>query len=399
MLERALIREGTVATVLDSQYGSTAKGVVSAYVTKNSRPKYLITANGRNSSHTVVDGDRKVVFKVLPCGAFYNGHDGYRPQIYIGPGAAFQVQDLFSEMETCGLTEEQVWIHPNASIVTEEDIAYENGLADFSGNPLQKVDHGSGTTAHGTTGSGSGAARAKKSLRKGLIASQVTELIEMITRPDCLIHDILQNGETGLLDGSQGFLLSLYGKFYPHTTSRAVTLAGFFADCDLPLSLLGDVFAVARTYPIRIASQRFFHDGKFLKWDEVLELRKSGIEPEVIASDSGGWYKDQTEISWDSLKDPLGVQIQPELTTLTKLPRRIATWSREAFSEFVTYNTPPVGNVHLFLTFVNYLGGKSAESFLVENGIRNMQMLGDIGHVFVSDGPQTDSFQNLAFSA
>ncbi len=406
ILPPRILSPGKIATVLDAGYGSSSKGLISAWITKNERPDFLLTANGRNSSHTVVDHNLgteamtpcqragEFVFKVLPVGAFYNKWRGYAPTIYIGPGAAFTVADLVKEVAYCELDRTQVWIHPLASVVTLDDIDYENGVRDFAGNLLPNVDHGSGTTKHGTTGSGVGAARAKKSLRKGMQWKDVTDSPTMIetglmfadTFEEAVIKR-LELGKTGLLDGSQGYLLSLYGKFFPHCTSRPVTLASFFSDMNLPLNLVGNVCAVARTFPIRIASIRYFLDGRPLTLAEKTEAESQGKVVETVDSNSGGWYPDQRELTWEQVALQAGHHVEPQLTSLTKLPRRIATWSKAAIKDFLLHNAPPGGcKTFLFVTFTNYLNQHEIEDWMSDN----VQSL-DVTEVLTSGSPETDS--------
>ena len=380
-----MVTKGKIASVLCSNFGSSSKGLVSAWVTKNQRPDLLMTANGRNSSHTVVDStvsNTPQVFKVLPAGAFYNGVKGYRPLIYIGPGAAFKVSDLLKEMGMTDMQASQIMIHPNASIVTDQDVGYENGTMAWDGSALPAPDHKSGTTAHGTTGSGSGAARARKALRKGAIARDYDELSNMISDPFPVI-DLIQNGASALMDGSQGYGLGLYTDFYPNTTSRSCTLASFLCDCDMPVSLAGDVCAVSRTMPIRIHSKRYFYDGEPITYEQSKGL--AGVE--VVDSYSGGWYPDQTEYTWEQVSEMAGHHVEPEITTLTKNPRRIASFSHIGFKQFLMHNTPPTGRVHLFLTFLNYLREDHQKAFTK----RMSDAHPSLESVHVSDSPETDS--------
>lgn len=395
-------KPGLITSVLDAQYGSTGKGVVSAWLTKRFRPDILLTTNGRNSSHTVVDKvpdpanraqeSGRYVFKALPVGAYYNGWQGYRPLIYIGPGAALTCDDLRSEMAACGLERDQVIVHPACSVVTPSDIAYESGLCDFEGAYFSTPAPSSGTAAHGSTCSGAGAARARKSLRKGQIALNTISFPGTLLSGGMELINHFRDGATGLLDGSQGYLLSLYGRHYPHCTSRAVTLAGFFADLDLPPSLIGNVVAVARTFPIRINSKKWFcpERNRFLTWTEKLEAESEGKSVQEIDSFSGGWYHDQQELSWDELSVVAGRHIEPELTSLTLLPRRLASWSDASFREFLAHNEPSLPHqVWTVLTFLNYLRPE-AQSAFVERHLTtpypNMPTL-------VSDGPETDSIR------
>lgn len=397
---------GKVAVVAGAQTGSEAKANISSYVAKNERPDCLLTANSRNSSHTVTDPnvralDDKFVFKVLPCGAFYYGVEGYTPTIIIGPGAAFRPEDLQAEVFAMGIKKEHLIIHENAGIVTASDINYENGVANFEGQ-MQEVNHDSGTTKHGTTGSGSGACRAKKALRKAVIARDIEQELgkyATIANGPTIVRFL--RDKSALLDGSQGYLLGYNTRHYPHTTSRSCTVASFLSEMDLPPSVCGNVVGVARVMPIRINSKRFFDPSakKFMTWSEVEDAKKNNIPFEIIDSNSGGWYADQCELSWEEVSKIAGEHIEPELTSLTKLPRRIATWSRHAIEEWALLNRPPSPHkLFLAVTFVNYLGfnpvkndpsGYSKlEGWVANSGID----AADIEIYGYGYGPNTDQF-------
>lgn len=378
IITQDIFSAGYVTMVMGSQYGSEAKGCVSALLTKVGRPDFLITANGRNSSHTVYDPEirpERVVLKVLPAGAFYWGTNQYTPTIFIGPGAAFTVEDLKKETDLLRIPRSHVSIHPLASIVTEDDINFENGLCDFEGKPIERDDSLSMT---GTTGSGAGAARAKKSLRRGLVARDCPEVWEYATECWNVIPGVAKSNGA-LLDGSQGYLLSNYGKHWPHATSRSTSAAAFMSECCLPPGLLHSVVGVARTFPIRINSKRYFHTvkGKFLVQDEVdNETDKSLIQ--VIDGNSGNWESDQQETTWEA------VGVEPELTSLTKLPRRIATFSAKAWGDFSLHNWVP-GGVYLFLTFSNYASPSELSGIIESTNEYRAE------NVFVNWGPETES--------
>jgi hypothetical protein len=63
---------------------------------------------------------------------------------------------------------------------------------------------------------------------------------------------------------------------------------------------------------------------------------------------SGPCYPDQTELAWEDLG------IAPELTTVTKLPRRIFTFSDQQLLE-AFWHCGQYYKTHLFLNFANYL--------------------------------------------
>jgi adenylosuccinate synthase len=69
---------------------------------------------------------------------------------------------------------------------------------------------------------------------------------------------------------------------------------------------------------------------------------------------SGGWYPDQTEITWDELG------VKPEYTTVTKRIRRVATFSWGQFDDALHANDPDF----VFINFLNYLDKESQYDFI-----------------------------------
>jgi hypothetical protein len=59
-------------------------------------------------------------------------------------------------------------------------------------------------------------------------------------------------------------------------------------------------------------------------------------------------YPDQHELTWDQ------IGVAPELTTVTKLPRRVFTFSHQQFQKAL-WHCGTYWQTKLFLNFVNYL--------------------------------------------
>jgi len=354
---------GHLNFVLDVSAGSSGKGKVSSYLVKHSGQMllgecdFLITSNSPNASHRVVDGEKDIVFKNLPSGSLY--HEKLKA-VYIVSGAIIDLDSLEKEVALIGLPKEKLFIHPRAGVVQQIDIDYEKGLCDLNG--VYTETRGAGTLKTGTTASGSGAVLARKVLRHPLtkVVEDYRERIEKIATiapVEVLILGRLMKGESGLYEIGQGFPLSNnHHLFAPHTTSRNVTISAALNDAMLPPAVAGRVVLNTRTHPIRINSKKFIgKDGKHLTWEDV----KAGIEHEVVESFSGHWYPDQTEITWEQVEADAGITI-PEVvknTTLTKLPRRIATFSKQGLNEALMYNAThhqPVISVN----FANFIDGE-----------------------------------------
>ena len=309
-----------ITMVVDLQYGSTGKGLIVGYLAEKEGPDTVITAWAPNAGHTYIDRDgRKFVHTHLANGIV----SPYIRQLLLGPGSLINPQQLLEEIEACkDIIKEKgirILIHPHAAIVTERHIEEEAG-------PMTKI---------GSTKKGVGAAMIQR-IRRNPDDQNVAAYCEalkgyVVTTQD--YTNALNTAREVLVEGAQGYGLSMYHGFYPYTTSRDVSTWQILADCGIPASKVHNswgqsvlrVVGTCRTYPIRVAN-RFDEEGKQVGY-------------------SGPTYPDQMEIAFTDIGQPV------ELTTVTKLPRRIFTFSRAQIYEAIQYN----GVKEVFLNFANYV--------------------------------------------
>lgn len=320
--------------VMDLQYGSTGKGLLAGWLAKNGMHDTVMTAWAPNAGHTYIDSQgRKFVHTMLA-----NGIVGPHVQrVMIGPGSILNLDNLLAEIEAVSdiITERKIniYIHANAAIVNEN----------------HRLQEEKTMTAIGSTKKGVGAATIEKILRNpnsiitaGDACGKAGHFIfahpnvHLVPSPYAWMS-VWAQANMVLIEGAQGFGLSIQHGFYPYTTSRDVTPSQILADCGVPF---GDsrevcVWGTARTYPIRVAN-RFDEEGKMVGY-------------------SGPCFDDQKEITFDDIGQ------KTELTTVTKLPRRIFTWSHQQMDFARGICSPNV----IFLNFVNYLNhyGKFQEIY------------------------------------
>jgi hypothetical protein len=163
----------------------------------------------------------------------------------------------------------------------------------------------------------------------------------------------LNGGQSGLGEIAQGFQLSLMSQFFPKTTSRNCSVAAFLDDAMLPPSVLGPVVMNYRTYPIRVNNNKYLRktDGKILTWNEFNTTPEQ--DREIIRGDSGGCYPDQVEATWDDISKIAGETIF-ECTSLTKLPRRVFSFSKINLIESLRFNNTG-DDVYISVNFMNYV--------------------------------------------
>jgi len=221
---------GKFNTVVDGQWGSCGKGLISSYLADRYRPQFLSTTNMANAGHTAVDRDGKsFVAKAIPSGAILNRwRPEYNPVVVIGASAAFHLERLLQEADLClcgrdlgGIKPSWYWnadkhipllIHPRAGVITAEHQARESG-------------DGPGSTKHiASTMQGCGTFLADKVLRTpGLqLARDYHQLAPFLPREHMApwLESRLRAGDTILHEGSQGFSLDIHhGSHYPECYS------------------------------------------------------------------------------------------------------------------------------------------------------------------------------------
>lgn len=297
--ERFEYNDSHLDILIGGQWGSEGKGEIAAFLARVNDYDLAVRVGGPNAGHTYHEtpGDNsKVVLQSLPVACAVR--PGHTIGI-IGAGAVFEPGLLIEEIgETRERTsiEPTVYVDRNATIITEEHQRQEFILA----------------KTISSTGEGVGAATAATVMRdSSVIANHPLNLKALESHQDlaelenlyfeqntpATINKCLSGGVgmRVMLEGTQGWALGLHTSgYYPYCTSREVTPWALAADTGTNLNLADHtrIIMVLRTYPIRVGGP-------------------SGPLPH--------------EISWDELKKKTNGYIkEPEITTVTKKPRRIA---------------------------------------------------------------------------
>lgn len=309
-MRKSLFAESGVHAVVDGQYGSTGKGVLEAWLAERAYEsgkefKTAMSNAGPNSGHTFYDtGGNKHVLKQLPTFAVATYLMGGKITATLTAGAIIDPEILYEEARRYpGL---DIWVHNNAAVITPE---------------LKEAEKSGSIAAVAGTRSGTGAALARK-IERHPDAIWGNQKLDPNRPRNILSYGWESHSAKNVrvfLEVSQGFSLGIHSRFYPKVTSRECTVAQGMADARLAPYSLSRCYMAIRTFPIRVGN--------------------------VDGFSSGEWYADQEETSWDDL------QQTPELTTVTKRVRRVASFSYEQFMDATAANDPDF----VFLNFVNYL--------------------------------------------
>lgn len=327
-----------IDVIVDLQFGSTGKGLFAGYLALKKDHDTIATAWGPNAGHTFISsGGVRMVNIALPNGIV----SPTVKRVLLGPGSVIEPGRLQEEIHEYRdlLRDIQIMIHPAAVVVMEKDREKERGYGFVVGSTMKGV----------------GEAMQRKIARfeactagQGAISAALKPYV--VTRLEYM--NALAESQSLLIEGAQGYSLSINHGFYPHTTSRDCTVQQLLVDCGIPMKMwnhaLSVVYGVARTYPIRVANR--FKDCSACNGGRSTAHKGPcvccGGTNKVQVGTSGPCYPDQRELQWEELG------LEPELTTVTKLPRRIFTFSEQQLQEAVHVNDVD----YIFLNFCNYPG-------------------------------------------
>lgn len=292
---RASIRKfmGKVTVVIGGQFGSEAKGKVISYLA--SEVDLAIRTGSPNAGHTVVDGQEIYKLQQIPA-TFLNK----KCVLCIGAGSLIDPIILRNEIDRTN-SQNRLFIDSQAGIIEVRHVEQEVEL---------KKEIGS-------TGKGCGAALVNRIWRKNFTLAkdafpdlQIADVAEMANKA-------IDEGKHILIEGTQGFGLSLYHGTYPFTTSRDTTAANFLAEAGISPLLATNIILVIRTFPIRVAGN-------------------SGPLP--------------NEITWQELSQEIGREVS-ETTTVTGKIRRVARFDMSIVKKAIMVNRPN----QIALQFLNYV--------------------------------------------
>jgi adenylosuccinate synthase len=293
-----------VTVVVGGQFGSEGKGKVAHFFARDMAAAAAIRVGGPNSGHTAVgDNNTTVIFQQLPTAALCP-----RVLCVIGPGSYLDLERLMMEIHSLELTPERVIIDPAAVIIERRDRDEErsSGLRDAIGSTL--------------SGTGAALQRRLSRTRSVRFAKDELSLSPYVHSTTPVLRSLLDRNERVIIEGTQGFGLSvLHGRDYPHVTSRDTTAASFTAEAGLSPLDIDDIVLVIRTFPIRVAGP----SGNLAdEIDWVTVTRESGSPNDIL-----------------------------ERTTVTRAVRRVGRFTPDVVLAAIAVNSP----TRLVLNHLDYI--------------------------------------------
>jgi adenylosuccinate synthase len=230
-----------VSVVVGGQFGSEGKGKVAHYFAKEQNAKMVVRVGGSNSGHTVIDPDsgRPLIFRHLPTACILPD-----PICVIPAGAYIDADVLLEEIRRVNLPDHRLIIDPKAVLITEADKESErkSGLGDDIGSTM--------------TGTGAAVIKRIKRLADTAFVSDHSDLRQYVRETVPRMRKELEQKQRVIIEGTQGFGLSLlHSPHYPFTTSRDTTASGFISEVGLSPLDVDNIIMVLRSFPIRVSGK------------------------------------------------------------------------------------------------------------------------------------------------
>lgn len=331
-----------ISVVVGGQFGSEGKGKVAHRIACQEHASIVVRVGGTNSGHTAVDDEGKTwALRQLPVSVLAPGTKAVLPA-----GSVIDPEIFVREVQLLGLTPERVIVSRYATVISDEDKKAERveGLVDRIGS----------------TGSGTGAALIRRMGRRPnppILANEHPTLQEYLGDPGSVMRDALKRNRWVVIEGSQGFGLSLlHGGYYPKATSRDTTAGTFVGEAGLSPRDVRDITLVLRAHPIRVAGNSGPLEGE-TSWAEIAK----------VAGLPDGYC---------------------ELTTATRKVRRVGIFDHRLVQRAIEVNNP----TRIVLNHFDYVDGGVREGTFVDRAMKFLENVeSSIGRTidWVGTGPAT----------
>lgn len=340
----------SIDIVVGGQFGDEGKGQICAHLVKDRMDRgdpygFAVRVGGSNAEHRFfVPSGKRHTGRVLPVAGWVDPNI----KMVLGAGHMIKLDSLFHELKELkaayGDQRDRLFIDPQAGVINPDHVEKGKEAATFRGSTHQ----------------GTGQAVAHKVVRDGKFRTAkdypilYDYIYEGMDGTIELMEDWIQDGQTGLLEGSQGALLSLNHGYYPFCTSKDVTPAALLAEAGISTCRVRGIWAVYRTIPMRVPGNSGPSDGRELTWDEL----------EAAAA----------------AKIPMDAKRQTDSGDL----ERVFMWSWREFRKSVIL----IGPTHIALTFCDWWPFlRITDGMTLKDHIREMERLAGCSVDITRNGP------------
>jgi len=262
---------GKTIVILGCQWGDEGKGKIVDFLTEKADVVARATG-GNNAGHTVVVGEDKFKFHVMPSGILHKGKMNIIGNgAVIWPGAADKEQSIIGEIEG---------LRKKGFKVDENNLAISNSAHVVS---QKHIDEDKKDKKIGTTGRGIGPCYMDKTARTGLRMSEFVKkdseaakfLRPFVRGTYLLVNEAIDSGKNVLIEGAQGILLDIDHGTYPYVTSSNSSVGGVCTGLGMGPGKIDTINGIMKAYVTRVGGGPFPTE---IKGKEGDALREKGRE-------------------------------------------------------------------------------------------------------------------------
>jgi adenylosuccinate synthase len=224
------------SVIVGAFWGDEGKGKIISYLALKDNLDFCVRTGSVNAAHTVWFEGKKYALHMVPA-AFINP----KTRLLIAAGANVDVKTFFDEMALTQVDPKRMGIDQNASIIEQKHGDQDKASAINKGI--------------GTTGRGVGPALEERVRRTAKLAKDIPELKPFLADEIEEVNDGLDAGKSVLLEGTQGFMLSLFlGGGYPYVTGRDTGASAIASEAGVGPTRVDEVIIVYKSFMTRVGA-------------------------------------------------------------------------------------------------------------------------------------------------
>jgi adenylosuccinate synthase len=220
--------------IVGAFWGDEGKGKVISYLALKDKVDFCVRTGSVNAAHTVEIDGKKYALHMVPAAFLYE-----KCRLLLAAGANVHVGKLLEEVELTRVYG-RMGVDQNASIIEEKHSVQDKTSAHLKGI--------------GTTGWGVGPSLEERVRRTAKLARDVPELKTFLADGVAEVNDGLDAGKKVLLEGTQGFMLSLYHGSYPYVTGRDTGASAIASEAGVGPTRVDEVLIVYKSFITRVGA-------------------------------------------------------------------------------------------------------------------------------------------------
>jgi adenylosuccinate synthase len=224
------------SVIVGAFWGDEGKGKIISYLALKDNLDFCVRTGSVNAAHTIWYENTRYALHMVPA-AFINP----KTRLLIAAGANVHTGQFFKELELTKVDAKRMGVDQNASIIEQKHSDQDKASAINKGI--------------GTTGWGVGPAIEERVRRTAKLAKDVPELKQYLCDGIQEVNDGLDAGKSVLLEGTQGFMLSLFlSGGYPYVTGRDTGASAIASEAGVGPTRVDDVIIVYKSFITRVGA-------------------------------------------------------------------------------------------------------------------------------------------------